>query len=119
MARCRRHLLLLALFLALAAAAPVRSFFLLPLSLPMCLHLPLTVVLISCRVAWWKGRAQSHEEASAVFIDASSHRYLRDQQADGQVSYRISPSKLSLLGGKKEEPTNLLRSVLTLSVIAS
>ncbi|KAG0524008.1 hypothetical protein BDA96_07G172800 [Sorghum bicolor] len=52
MARCRRHLLLLALFLALAAAAP--------------------------------GRAQSHEEASAVFIDASSHRYLRDQQADGQ-----------------------------------
>jgi hypothetical protein len=67
----------------------------------MCLHLPLTVVLVSCRVAWWQGKAQSHGEASAVFIDAASHRYLRDQQADGQVPYQISPSKLSLLGGKK------------------
>jgi len=101
MARCRHHLLLLPLFLALAAAAPVRSYFLLPLPLPMCLHLPLTVVLVSSRVAWWQGKAQSHGEASAVFIDAASHRYLRDQQADGQVPYQISPSKLSLLGGKK------------------
>ena len=55
--------------------------------------------LLSCRVAC-QGQVQSHGEASAVFIDAASHRYLRDQQADHQVPYQISPSKLSL-GGKK------------------
>jgi len=64
--------------------------------------------LLSCRVAC-QGQVQSHGEASAVFIDAASHRYLRDQQGDHQV----------LLRSKKEEPTNLLRSVLTLSVIDS
>ncbi|XP_066352187.1 uncharacterized protein [Miscanthus floridulus] len=52
MARCRHLHLLLALFLALAAAAP--------------------------------GQVKSHGESSAVFIDAASHRYLRDQQADHQ-----------------------------------
>ncbi|KAF8654047.1 hypothetical protein HU200_062193 [Digitaria exilis] len=53
MARCHHLLLLLPLFLALAAANP--------------------------------GQGQGHHgEASAVFIDATSHRYLRDQQADDQ-----------------------------------
>ncbi|OEL31935.1 hypothetical protein BAE44_0007046 [Dichanthelium oligosanthes] len=53
MARCHLLILLLPLFLALAAAAP--------------------------------GHGQDHHgEASAVFIDAVSHRYLRDQQAYDQ-----------------------------------
>lgn len=59
MARCRHHLLLLSVLLALAAAAAVRSYFLLhffPLSLPMCLHLPLMVMLISCVVSHLSGR---------------------------------------------------------------
>nr|CAB3483861.1 unnamed protein product [Digitaria exilis] len=51
MARCHHLLLLLPLFLALAAANPGQG---------------------------------HHGEASAVFIDATSHRYLRDQQADDQ-----------------------------------
>ncbi|CAL5000431.1 unnamed protein product [Urochloa decumbens] len=51
MARCRHLVLLLPLFLALAAAAPGQG---------------------------------HHREASAVFIDAASHRYLRDQPADDQ-----------------------------------
>ncbi|CAL5014214.1 unnamed protein product [Urochloa decumbens] len=54
MAGCHRLVLLLPLFLALAAAAA-------------------------------PGQGQGHDrEASAVFIDAASHRYLRDQPADDQ-----------------------------------
>lgn len=66
---------------------------------------------VACQV-----QAQSHGETSAVFIDAASHRYLRDQQADDQVPYQISPSKLFL--GRTVEPTNLLRSVLLQMTIA-
>ncbi|CAO2169923.1 unnamed protein product [Urochloa humidicola] len=51
MARCHHLVLLLPIFLALAAAAPGQGY---------------------------------HGEASAVFIDAASHRYLRDQPADDQ-----------------------------------
>lgn len=62
MARCRHHLLLLSVLLALAAAAAVRSYFLLhffPLSLPMYLHLPLMVMLISCVVSHLTAGAES------------------------------------------------------------
>ncbi|CAO2186531.1 unnamed protein product [Urochloa humidicola] len=51
MARCHHLVLLLPIFIALAAAAPGQG---------------------------------HHGEASAVFIDAASHRYLRDQPADDQ-----------------------------------
>ncbi|XP_008670213.1 uncharacterized protein [Zea mays] len=44
-------------------------------------HLLLLSVLLALAAA---AAAQSHGKASAVFIDASSHRYLRDQQADHQ-----------------------------------
>ncbi|CAO2186527.1 unnamed protein product [Urochloa humidicola] len=55
MARCHHLVLLLPIFIALAAAAP------------------------------GQGQGQGHHgEASAVFIDAASHRYLRDQPADDQ-----------------------------------
>ncbi|XP_062190992.1 uncharacterized protein LOC133894835 isoform X2 [Phragmites australis] len=56
MARRHHLLLLLPLFLALAAAAAA------------------------------SGHGQGHGEASAVFIDGASHRYLRNQQGDGQDS---------------------------------
>ncbi|CAL5000447.1 unnamed protein product [Urochloa decumbens] len=50
-----------------------------------CRHLVLLLPLFLALAAAAPGQGQGHHrEASAVFIDAASHRYLRDQPADDQ-----------------------------------
>lgn len=66
------------------------------------LHLLLAALFLALAAAAAPGLAQSHGEASAVFIDAASHRYLRDQQADGQdasMSFNEVSAAVSVLLG--------------------
>jgi hypothetical protein len=68
-----------------------------------CHHLLIVVPLFLTLASAAPGHGQGHHgEASAVFIDAAPHRYLRDQQTDDQgtsMSFNEVSAVVSVLLG--------------------